>query len=469
MTINNNKLYQNTCAIDMERSVLCTVMLDPHTRDVAIEKIDNDDLFSDINFRKIWKAIKSLYKQDKSIDLLIIIEELKQLKYLDETLKDVYVFDIVNAPTCITTIQDCINVLRDKFVLRSILKLSEEANGYIQKQNKTPTEILQHIDKSISDLLDTKTTTNPELISTLLSDTFKQIECYTKKSGVSGIPTGFDKIDQMTTGLHSGELFILASRPGMGKTSLALSISLNLCKLGKEDSRSIVFFSLEMSKQQLIQRLLCSEALVDLHRLRSGTLTKSELEKIGSAASRLYSSKLYLDDQPGLSILQLKSKCKRIKSNGGIDLIIIDYLQLMEPSEKSENRQQEVSKISRSLKCLAKDLGVPIIALSQLNRAVESRVSNDRRPQLSDLRESGAIEQDADSVLFIYRESVYKPEEQQLRGIAEIIIAKQRNGATGTVKLQFDECNTGFYNLVEDNQPKVVSTQYKDNNNDDYF
>ena len=265
---------------------------------------------------------------------------------------------------------------------------------------------------------------------------------YQRKEHITGVASGFDKIDKMTSGLQKSDLIIVAGRPSMGKSALAVSIAENVSIIG---GKNVAIFSLEMSKEQLVQRMLCSQARVDAHKVRSGFLSPSDWPKLTSAAAKLSGSKIFIDDTPAISALELRAKSRRLKANYGLDLIILDYLQLMRGSIKSDSRQQEISEISRSLKALARELSVPFIALSQLSRAVEAR--QDHRPQLSDLRESGAIEQDADVVVLLMREEYYNPTEEN-RGIADVIIAKQRNGPVGTIKLQFTKEYMRFENLA---------------------
>jgi len=282
-----------------------------------------------------------------------------------------------------------------------------------------------------------------ESMADLLPKTFEEIEGYTK-GNFKGVQTGFKELDEMTTGLQPGDLVIVAGRPSMGKTAFVLSLALNTSMKYKNPT---AIFSLEMSKESLVQRMLCSEARVNMHQLRSGTLPKRDLPKLSLAAGPLAEAPIYIDDTPAISVLELRAKARRLKAQYGLKLIIIDYLQLMGSTSKVESRQQEISIISRSLKGVAKELDVPVIALSQLSRAVEQR--NDHRPQLADLRESGAIEQDADLVMFVYRDEVYNKDDENVKGKAEIIVGKQRNGPIGTANLAFVRDFARFENLSE--------------------
>jgi replicative DNA helicase len=268
------------------------------------------------------------------------------------------------------------------------------------------------------------------------------------KQHITGLPTGFDRLDKMTAGMHPGDLIIIAGRPGMGKTSFALNIAINACRMRKSP---IVVFSLEMPKEQLANRLLCSEARVDAGKLRTGYLGRDDWPKLTQAAGNLSDLPFWLDDTPGLTLMELRAKTRRLKAEHGLGLIVIDYLQLMRAGTKTDSREQEISEISRSLKGMAKELELPVIALSQLNRGVESRGNKDKRPQLSDLRESGAIEQDADTIMFIYRDEVYNPESTE-KNVAEIIVGKQRAGPTGTVRCMFMREYTRFENMADELQ-----------------
>jgi len=276
--------------------------------------------------------------------------------------------------------------------------------------------------------------------------TFEQIvHAAETRQHITGLPTGFDRLDRMTAGMHAGDLIIVAGRPGMGKTAFALNVAIHACAARKV---AVAVFTLEMPKEQLATRLLCSEARVDASKLRTGFLAREDWPKLTSAAERISELPLFFDDTPGLTLLELRSKARRLKAEKGLGLIVVDYLQLMRSGGKADSREQEISEISRSLKGMAKELGLPVIALSQLNRGVESRGNKDKRPQLSDLRESGAIEQDADTIIFIYRDEVYH-EDSADKGIAEIIVGKQRSGPTGTVKCLFRSECTRFENLDE--------------------
>jgi replicative DNA helicase len=307
-------------------------------------------------------------------------------------------------------------------------------------------EFLDDAEKSMFEVAKDRLRSPYEHINDVVLRTFEEItKAAERKEHVTGLPTGFKHLDWYTSGLHPGDLVICAGRPGMGKTAFALNVALNACRARQSP---VIVFSLEMPKEQLARRLLCAEAGVDGSRLRSGRLTRDDWAPLTRAAGELSELPLWMDDTPGLTLMELRAKARRLKSDKGLELVVIDYLQLMRSGTKTDNREQEISEISRSLKGLAKELRLPVIALSQLNRGVESRGNKDKRPQLSDLRESGAIEQDADTIMFIYRDEVYNPESTE-KGIAEIIIGKQRAGPTGTVRCAFRREFTRFENLEE--------------------
>ncbi|MEK6583320.1 MAG: replicative DNA helicase, partial [Nitrospirota bacterium] len=338
-------------------------------------------------------------------------------------------------------------IVYEKSLLRNLINTATEivTRGYENMQDVD--DLLDFAENAIFSISENKIKRSFIHIKDIIKDSFETIEKLSEKKGmVVGIPSGFIDLDNMTTGFHPADLIIIAGRPSMGKTAFCLCIAMHA---GIEKKEPVAIFSLEMTNQQIVTRLLCGEARVDAHKLRSGFLSKSDWPKLTNAAGRLSESPIFIDDTPAISSLEIKAKARRLKAEHGLSLIIVDYLQIMGGRSNgrrggSDSREQEISEISRSLKALAKELNVPVIALSQLNRAVESR--HDRRPMLADLRESGAIEQDADVIIFINREEVYKQTEEN-KGIAEIIIGKQRNGPIGSVKLAFLDKYTKFENL----------------------
>jgi replicative DNA helicase len=328
-----------------------------------------------------------------------------------------------------------------------LIQISSEVMSRGYQSEDSPQQILEDVERAIFQIANQQFRTGFQTIDVLVSEVYKQVEeVSNRKSPVTGIETGFTELDKMSAGLHAADLIIVAARPGLGKTSLCLNIAQHAAiKRGQ----TVGIFSLEMSREQLVKRLLCAEAEVDSHKVNTGYLNKEDWSRLGRAAAGLSQTKIFIDDSAGISIVEMRSKARRLKHEHGLDLLIVDYLQLMSgATQRYENRTQEISQISRGLKALAKELSVPVVAISQLNRAVESR-GRDHRPQLSDLRESGSIEQDADLVLFIYREELQNPTEEN-SGIAEIIVSKQRNGPTGKFELAFIKQFTKFANLWQE-------------------
>ncbi|MBP7164014.1 MAG: replicative DNA helicase, partial [Candidatus Omnitrophica bacterium] len=334
-------------------------------------------------------------------------------------------------------------IVKEKGILRKLIKNATQIVNISYEAKGDVAEIVDTAERLVFEISDLKHRQQSVHIKELVKASIEKIDSlYQRKEHVTGLATGFEEFDRMTSGLQPADLIVVAGRPSMGKSAFAATIMENV---GVEQKKGVAFFSLEMSKEQLVQRMLCSLARVDAHKVRSGFLSPSDWPKLTSAAGKLSGSKIFIDDTPAISALELRAKARRLKSHHDIQLIVVDYLQLMRGVVKTESRQQEISEISRSIKALARELGVPIIALSQLSRAVESR--QDHRPQLSDLRESGAIEQDADLVCLLMREEYYNPTEEN-KGIAEIIIAKQRNGPVGTIKLSFIKEYMRFENLA---------------------
>jgi replicative DNA helicase len=336
-------------------------------------------------------------------------------------------------------------ILREKETLRELITTAASITTDCFDNEIEAQELLDRAESKIFSISESRIKNRFESVGQLLPRTFEEIADFYTKGSFKGVLTGFTELDEMTTGLQKSDLVIIAGRPSMGKTSFALSIAINAAVHGK---RSTAIFSLEMSKQQLVQRLLCGEARVNMHLLRSGKLPKRDLPRLSLAAGPLSEAPLYIDDTPGISVLEVRAKARRLKAQNNLDLVIVDYLQLMGSSGSVESRQQEISQISRSLKGVAKELDVPLVVLSQLSRAPEQRTGN-HRPQLSDLRESGAIEQDADVVMFVYRDEVYNREDEAVKGKAEIIIGKQRNGPIGSVNVSFIKDYARFDNLSD--------------------
>lgn len=424
-------------ALDAEMAVLGSMMLDNDCLGKVVEILDSS-YFYRTSHRKIFSAASAIYQKNEPIDLITLTEELKRQKELEEVGGAYYLTELAESVPSSANVEYHARIVLEKYLMR---KLIEEAAGIAKDCYDGSEDVYHIIDRSeqrIFGLSEKRLRRSFQHISPIMHDAFETIESFHEREGtVTGVPTGFTKLDELTSGFQPAELIIVAGRPSMGKTAL----SLNIARVVAVESKiSVGFFSLEMSNRQLALRLLCAEARVDAHGVRTGKLDDKEWQKLSMCAGALTEAPLFIDDTPGMGVLELRAKARRLKKEKDVGLIIIDYLQLMEGPRGAESRQQEISMISRSLKALSKELDVPVVALSQLSRAVEVR-GGERRPMLSDLRESGAIEQDADVVLFIYRPEVYgkKVDVQgnSIEGKAEVIIGKQRNGPVGTVHLSF--------------------------------
>lgn len=413
--------------IEAEQSVLGSMILDKTSIAEAAEILRGDDFYRE-NHKLIFNAVIDLYQRDIPVDMITLIEHLRSTEKLEGAGGITYITEICNSVPSTANLTSYTKIVQEKSILRRLIKSSTEIIEESYNQQDNVPKVLDSAEKRIFDIAQNTVSSDFESLSTVLERGFLEIErLYNNKGEVTGVPSGFPELDGKTSGFQKGDMILIAARPSMGKTTFAL----NLAEYAAlRASKSIVVFSLEMSKEQLAYKLLCSEANVDMLKLRTGNLEDSDWDNIARASGPLAEAKIYIDDTAGISVMEMRSKCRRIKIEHGIDMIIIDYLQLM--SGSGESRQQEVSEISRSIKALAKEMQCPVIALSQLSRAPEQRT--DHRPMLSDLRESGSIEQDADLVMFLYRDEYYNKETED-KNVAECIIAKQRNGPTGTVKL----------------------------------
>lgn len=428
--------------IDAEKSVLGSLLIDEEAIGSAIEILD-EAWFYEQSHRQIFKAVLELYNQRKNVDLITLSDKLKSDGTLEQIGGVSYLSFLIDLVPSAANVEHYANIVREKGVLRRLIKNATNIIAESYGSTGNVDEVVDNAERLIFEVADLKQRSQSVHIKDLVRQGIEKLDfLYQRKQHVTGIPTGFEKFDHMTSGLQNSDLIIIAGRPSMGKSALAISMAEYA---GIEQKQGVAVFSLEMSKEQLVQRMLCSQARVDAHKVRSGFLSPSDWPKLTAAAGRLSESKIFIDDTPAISVLELRAKARRLKANQGIELIILDYLQLMRSTIQSESRQQEISEISRSLKALARELNVPVIALSQLSRAVESR--QDHKPQLSDLRESGAIEQDADLVVLLMREEYYNPTEEN-KGVADVMIAKQRNGPVGTVKLAFIKEYMRFENLA---------------------
>ena len=427
--------------IEAEIAVLGSMLIEEEAIGYAVEIVNSSFFYKDAH-KKIFQAIGDLYGANKAVDLVTLTEELKRRGELDDIGGAAYLTELTAAVPTAANVQHYAKIVREKAILRNLINTATQIVTQSYDGQQDASVLLDKAEKLIFDITSSQRGAESLAIKEIIKDTIETIEgFYRRKAHVTGLPTGFDDLDVMTAGLHKGELVVIAGRPSMGKSALATCIAEHI---GVYEQKPVALFSLEMSKDQLVQRMLCSHARVELQRARSGYLTQGDWPKLVTAAGKLAEAPIYIDDSAGLTALELRAKARRLKARHNIELIIVDYLQLMSGSVRIENRQQEISEISRSLKSLAKELNLALISISQLSRAPEKRETY--RPRLSDLRESGAIEQDADVVMLLFREEYYKPKETN-KGITEIIIAKQRNGPVGSQNLLFLSEYTRFENL----------------------
>lgn len=430
-------------AVDVERAVLGAMLIEREAVPKAIEILDADCFYRNAH-REIFSAIVALFERNEPADDRTIVEELRKRSALEAVGGASYLAELATEVATAANVEYHARIVQEKALLRKMIALSTQIATECYEATQDVFELIDQAEERIFSLSARRMRKGFEPLSAVLHDTFEVIERSHQREGVvSGVSTGYDELDEMTAGLQPSDLVIVAGRPSMGKTAFALSVARNAAV---QHRIPVGIFSLEMANHQLAQRLLCAEARVDAHRLRIGRLPDEAWSNLSRAVGKLAEAPIFIDDSPSLSALEVRAKARRLQSEHGISLVIVDYLQLMRGAGRVESRQQEISQISRALKALAKELNVPVIAVSQLSRAVEMR-GGDRRPQLSDLRESGAIEQDADVVLFIYREERYDPDTEQ-KGVAEIIIGKQRNGPTGRVRLTWIEEYARFENPV---------------------
>ena len=434
--------------IEAEKAVLGSILLDDQAINGALEEVSIND-FYDQNHKKIFSAMLELDGENKPIDVVTLYEKLKSKKsMLQEIGGSTYLTQLVEFVPSSSNVNIYARSVREKSILRSMIQTASEIVTEGQMDQIDVNDFLDQAEKRLFDISQNKK--RPGFVSSqeLALETIKIIENLAKrKEAITGVPSGFKRLDKMTAGLQASDLIILAARPGMGKTSFGLNIVLNAAIT---NGLNVGFFSLEMTKEQLMMRMLSSKSKINFSKIRTGFLSDNELESIRNCSSSFERSNIYIDDTPAINSLELRSRARRLKSDKGLDLLIVDYLQLMRGVTRNDNREREIAEISSALKSLAKELQIPIIAISQLSRQTEART--DKKPQLSDLRESGALEQDADMVLFIHRADAYKRNVEERDGIAEIIIGKQRNGPTGTVTLAFLDSQgvPSFENLAEE-------------------
>lgn len=429
--------------IEAEQSILGAMLISKDAIATATELIRDPDMFYNAQHKAIFEGISALFMENLPVDIITLSSKLKDSNVLDKVGGRVYLAELVESVPVSGNVRTYCEIVREKAMLRRLIDSSMEVIEECYSNSEEADAVLELAERNIFELSQNQKTGDFVHIKEALVGTLENIEEIQKNnSRITGVATGFVDLDNMTAGLQKSDLVLIAARPSMGKTAFALNMAQHAAV---KEGKSVAVFSLEMSKELLTQRMLCSEARINSQNLRTGNLSDKDWQKLAYASSVLSKSKIYVDDTPGVTVMEMRSKSRRLKLEHGLDLIMIDYLQLMEGSRKSENRQQEISAISRALKALAREMQCPVVALSQLSRAPDART--DHRPILSDLRESGAIEQDADVVMMLFRNYYYSrdPEDRQ---VAEVNIAKQRNGATGVVKLSWQEEFTQFGNLA---------------------
>jgi replicative DNA helicase len=430
--------------VDAEKAVLGAILVNNENYYRVLENLKPEDFYLNAH-RVIYSTMVDLIEKSRAIDLVTIQDELDRSSHLEAAGGITYLASLLDGIPHLVNVDHYIEFIREKSLLRQMVNAANTMMAECFDQAQPAEDILDRAEQSLFNLSEKRirsgfvSVRDMELAATQLLE-----KLYTEREMITGVASGFRDLDRLTSGLQPGDLVILAARPSMGKTALCLNIAQYVAL---HRNLSVGMFSLEMSKEQLLMRMLCAEARVDAHKVRTGYLGKEDFRKLIDALGRTTQAQMYIDDSSTLTVMEMRAKCRRLKAERGLNLVIVDYLQLMSSFGRVENRTQEISGISRGLKALAKELNVPVIALSQLSRAPEQR-QGDHKPQLSDLRESGSIEQDADVVMFIYREEVYKPSDENA-GLADLIIAKQRNGPTGIVKLAFLREFTRFETLLD--------------------
>jgi replicative DNA helicase len=413
-------------------------------RDALLKALDilrSEDFYYDAH-RIVFESIAELFEEDKACDLVTLAEKLRQKGKLEAVGGMDYLAQLVNVVPTAANVEYYARIVEEKSIVRALINLCTRIIRECYEAGAEASELLDRAQNLVLQLSQKRIRYDFVPLKKVVDEAFERItELYHRDDHVTGVPSGFADLDAKTAGFQPSDLIIVAARPGMGKTSFCLNVAQYV---GISRKIPVAIFSLEMSKDQLAQRMLCSEAKIDAERVRRGYLSERDWSELANAAGRLAGASIFIDDTPGISVLELRAKARRLKAEKNLGLVVIDYLQLMQGFGRAENRQQEISEISRSLKAMARELNVPVIAVSQLSRAVEQR--SPKRPQLSDLRESGAIEQDADLVLLIYRDEYYNPNTSR-KGVAEVIVAKQRNGPVGTIELMFQKDYARFENL----------------------
>jgi replicative DNA helicase len=431
--------------LEAEQSILGAILIDNEALPKTLEIIDPEDFYKQ-SHRKIFNVMTELFERNEPIDMITLTNYLKKIDELENVGGISYLSSLVNMVPTAANVKYHSKIVREKAILRGLLRSATEIANKVYEDNFDAEDLVDYAEKSVFDISDKRIKASFVTLKEVIKDSFEMIEnLYDKKETVTGVPSGFRDLDELTTGFQKGDLIVVGGRPSMGKTAFALNIAQHV---GVELREPVAIFSLEMAKEQLALRMLCAEAMVNSNSIRKGFIKKEDWHKLTSAASNLTGAPIFIDDSSSITVLELRAKARRLKMDAGLSLVIVDYLQLMRGKGSFERREQEISDISRSLKALAKELSVPVIAVSQLNRSVEQR--RPPKPMLADLRESGAIEQDADVILFIYRDEIYNKDNPANKGLAEVDIAKQRNGPAGeTVKLTFMSKCTRFLNRAE--------------------
>ena len=431
--------------IEAEQSVLGAIILDNEALPKAIEALSPDDFYKETH-RRLYKSIIALFERSEPIDIVTLTDYLRKSDEIEAVGGISYLSYLANSIPTSANIRYHAKIVSEKSMLRALIRTATQITSEVYENSRDVDEVIDYAQKMIFDITDKRTKISFSPLRDVIKDTFKMIEhLYDKKEAITGVPSGFKDIDELTSGFQSGDLIIVGGRPGMGKTAFALNVAGYVAANMRE---TVAVFSLEMSKEQLALRMICAESGVNSSSVRKGFIGKQDWIKLTNAAGRLADAPIFIDDSSMLTALEIRAKARRLKMEYGmLSLIVVDYLQLMRSMGKFERREQEISDISRSLKALAKELKVPVIALSQLNRAVEQR--GEKRPTLADLRESGALEQDADVIIFLYRDEFYNKNNPSNKGKAELIVAKQRNGPTGIVNLTYLADSTKFVDFTD--------------------
>ncbi len=434
-------------AVDVEMAVLGAMLIEKEAIAKAVEVLDESAFYKPAH-QQIFSAMVGLFERSEPVDLITLVEELRRRGQLEKTGGEYYLTELTTKVTSAANIEFHAHIVLEKALMRQLISSSSQVINRAYSETEDALDLLDEAEQQVFQISEQRMKKTFVSMNTAVHSTMELLESiHGKHSGITGVPGGFTELDNLTGGFQKSDMIIVAGRPSQGKTAFVLSLARNASVV---HNIPIGFFSLEMSTQQLVMRLICAEARVDAHSVRTGRLPEDEWRKLSTSVGRLYKAKIFIDDTPALGILEVRAKARRLKAEHNVGMIVIDYLQLMQGPKNAQSREQEISTISRSLKALAKELGIPVIALSQLNRAVEAR--GDKRPLLADLRESGAIEQDADVVIFVHRPEMYGIEKDEdgnsTAGMAELIIGKQRNGPTGSVRLAFIKNYARFENLT---------------------